>query len=435
MVTSVRNPVVVVSADAHVGPLASQLRDYVPKALHDDLDAYYKASAQASAAAEAAMARRVGALTGNVTRPAMDWNRQSAGHHDHGARIADMDRDGVVAEVLFHGSQNGEPIPFQSLRAALSGQSLGAEARELEAVGKHAYNEWLADFCAEAPERHIGLCQITIWDLEAATREVVWAHEHGLKGVNFPSPNPSLPSFEDPIWDPFFAVCAERNMVLNTHVGSTVDLEPRYLGPGAQSIRFVEQNWLGRRAMWLLTFTGAFDRHPDLKLVITELPGAWFASTIREMEATFYNPLTGANVQALLRHAPSYYAERNLFMGASYQSRQEACTAVEEDFAGHLMWGSDYPHIEGTWRFPQTPDEPPTTRLALANTFHGLPEDAVRQMCGENTMRVYGLDRAPLEAMAERIGPAFEDIDKAPDLSQVPEGYVGFGFRTRGAYS
>jgi predicted TIM-barrel fold metal-dependent hydrolase len=286
-----RRPLVVISADAHIGPLASELRPYVPATHHDELDASYRREEEAKGIQQAATARRVGALTGQVTGPAMEWNGQSLGHHDHDARVADLDRDGVVAEVIFHGSQNDERIPFQ--RPPTRSDSPTSAEREMEAVGRHAYNEWLADFCALAPERHIGLAQLPMWDLEVSRLEVIWAHEHGLRGVNFPSPSPLLPSFEDSVWEPFFAECAERDMVLNTHVGSTVDLEPRYVGAGAQSIRFVEQNWLGRRALWLLTFTGAFDRHPNLKLVITELPGAWFSSTIREMEATFYNPLTG----------------------------------------------------------------------------------------------------------------------------------------------
>ena len=29
------------------------------------------------------------------------------------ARLRDLDNDGVAAEVMFHDSQNGEPIPFQ----------------------------------------------------------------------------------------------------------------------------------------------------------------------------------------------------------------------------------------------------------------------------------------------------------------------------------
>ena len=47
-------------------------------------------------------------------RPASPRTRTSAptGHFDMHARLRDMDRDGIAAEVIFHGSQNFEPIPF-----------------------------------------------------------------------------------------------------------------------------------------------------------------------------------------------------------------------------------------------------------------------------------------------------------------------------------
>ena len=34
--------------------------------------------------------------------------------HDPVARQRDLEFEGIVAEVIFHGSQNDEPVPFQS---------------------------------------------------------------------------------------------------------------------------------------------------------------------------------------------------------------------------------------------------------------------------------------------------------------------------------
>src|SRR5688500_2211605 len=34
------------------------------------------------------------------------------GHYDVHARLRDLDDDGTAAEVIFHGSQNGQPIPW-----------------------------------------------------------------------------------------------------------------------------------------------------------------------------------------------------------------------------------------------------------------------------------------------------------------------------------
>jgi predicted TIM-barrel fold metal-dependent hydrolase len=81
--------------------------------------------------------------------------------------------------VIFHGSM----IPFVSPALGVKHQAGG----ELVAVGQHIYNCWLADFVSQAPHRHVGLAYLPMWDVDAAVAEVEWAHEAGLRGVNFPA--------------------------------------------------------------------------------------------------------------------------------------------------------------------------------------------------------------------------------------------------------
>jgi hypothetical protein len=66
-----------------------------------------------------------------------------------------------------------------------------------------------------------------------------------------------------------------------------------------------------------------------------------------------------------------------------------------------ILFGRDYPHPESTW--PNTPDW-------LRDCFRGVPEDELRLMLGENAIRFFGLDREPLAALAEKIGPTVDDI-------------------------
>jgi len=99
------------------------------------------------------------------------------------------------------------------------------------------------------------------------------------------------------------------------------------------------------------------------------------------------------------------------------------------------MWGSDYPHTEGTWLYSEDVDEVPVTRLSLANTFHDLDHDAIVKMVGQNAVECYGLDRNALMPTAERIGPRLGEIATEPDLSLVPSRYEGCGFREHGAWS
>jgi len=65
------------------------------------------------------------------------------------------------------------------------------------------------------------------------------------------------------------------------------------------------------------------------------------------------------------------------------------------------MWGSDYPHPEGTW---------PHTRAQMRETFTGLPEADLRAMLGGNAARLYGFDAEALSRVAARIGPRLEDF-------------------------
>ena len=107
---------------------------------------------------------------------------------------------------------------------------------------------------------------------------------------------------------------------------------------------------------------------------------------------------------------------------------------MREGYASQLMWGSDYPHIESTWQYTDDDDAVPVTRLALRNTFHSIPERETRAMLGENAIRVFGLDRGALTAVAARIGaPTVADL--AEPIDAVPAGASPVAFRTFGAWS
>jgi predicted TIM-barrel fold metal-dependent hydrolase len=410
-----------------------QLREYCPKDLLGEFDAFVESLPE----------DRIGSSLASMLDPpeiaAYRWNAQALGHNDVRARLRDMDRDGIACEVVFHSSANGEPMPFAhrlALRDRLTkrGATLDASAAALEVEGIKIFNRWLVDFCSVEPERHAGLCHVPMWDIEVSIAEIVWAHEHGLKGVNFPAPTSALPAYDDPVWDRFFAVCADRDMVLDTHIGGgEQSLYAAFKSPAFSPVFMMENPWLGRRGIWQLIFSGAFDRHPKLKLVLTELPGSWWELTVRDMDAIYHNPMT-RRVREHVKKEPSDYMASNVFMGASFQSRQEAEMAVVSGFDDRLMWGSDYPHPEGTWLYTENPDDPSLTRLSLANTFHDLPESPVRKMIGQNAIACYGLDTQKLDKVVERIGPDMTEVRSEPDLALVPNNYRGSGFRTIGAF-
>ena len=411
-------PVVVVSVDSHVGPrLADDLRPYCPSRHLDDFDRLVDQVAE--------LKRSVAGIADFLTRHP---NFGTPGHHDSAARLADQDYDGVAAAVIFHGSQNLEPLPFGPLFPGAP-----VDDRDMASVGLEIYNRWLADFVSLDPRRHVGLAYLPMWDVEAATAQIGWAHDHGLKGVNFPALRASeVLEYNDPAWDPFWAACEERDLPLVTHVGAAGNV--KYSGPEAIAIRQIETgSFFSQRAVWWLVFSGVFERFPGLKHVITETPGSWFPGLATELDAIWAmfstQPELNRAFYDKVPRKPSEYLHRNVFLGASFTSAHEAEQAVLHGFDAQLMWGSDYPHIEGTFVNPEGRDVPSVTRLALRNTFCSFTPDQIRRMVGGNAVDVYGLDGPALERVAASIGaPTIDELTTPIDA--VPEGASLHAFRS-----
>ena len=77
-----------------------------------------------------------------------------------------------------------------------------------------------------------------------------------------------------------------------------------------------------------------------------------------------------------------------------------------------LMWGADYPHLEGA---------APVHRLVLRHVFGGLPEADLRRILGGNACRVFGFDEAQLQAVADRVGPTVADLSAPISRDDIPE--------------
>jgi hypothetical protein len=125
-----------------------------------------------------------------------------------------------------------------------------------------------------------------------------------------------------------------------------------------------------------------------------------------------------------LPRMPSEYMRSNVFLGASFMSTYQATEAWREGYAENVLWGRDYPHIEGTWVPSEDPDAEPNTKLALRHVFSNVPTREALLMAGENAIGVYGLDAAYMASVADRIGaPTAADLsvplDKVPGVGHT----------------
>ena len=433
-------PLIIVSSDSHVGPrLAEDLRPYCPAQHLDDFDAYTRAYVEpiGSFGRAPGTGFAVAGVEPKEAPASRKRNFQTDGHHDIHARLRDMDYDGVAAEVIFHGSQNGQPFPFRLHLLAGAGKgNLPAEDPVIARVGNDIYNRWLSDFVSVEPHRHVGLAQLSMWDIAEAERDVLAAASLGLKGVNLPAHREGMTPYNDRAWDSFWATCADLGMVLANHGGQ---ITPEVSAPGAYQIASMELMAMSRvSVISRLVFGGVFERHPGLNLVITERPGAWLASVVDEMDSLFDSGSVSSPLDHLTKR-PSEYVHSNVFVGASFHARFEALAAARDGYADNICWGSDYPHTEGSFQFPSDWSDEPVTHLALRSTYAGLPHAVIRKMVGENAIRAYGLDRDALASTASRIAsPTIESIDRP--LDEIPQrggDLVGgsLAFRTVGVWS
>jgi predicted TIM-barrel fold metal-dependent hydrolase len=388
-----------ISADCHAGP--AEMADYRPylDAAHRPAFDDYVAAIRAYEARNA----KDQAHGGAPSRPGDE------GLWDVAARTRCLDADGVAAEIIY--AQGA--IPFGDYPAVASSNTEKvrfAATPDQAAAACRAYNRWLAELCAADPDRHIGIARIPLPDVGKCVAEVAWAKAAGLSGGVFLPPviHEEAPRYNDPVYEPLWAACEDHGMTLNLHGGAGLLYG---LGVEANALRLAEVDWFSRRSLWYLIFSGVFERHPRLHLALTEQRAHWVPAMLEELDSIYLWSGSKALRQVLPRTPSQYFAD-NCFVGASFMSRLE-CEARREIGVGNIMWGSDYPHQEGTW---------PWTDTALRWVFgaSGAPIEDVRAMVGENAARCYRLDLAAVRRKADQVGPPEASLRLPVSRDELP---------------
>jgi predicted TIM-barrel fold metal-dependent hydrolase len=407
--------VVVISSDCHAGALPATYNEYMPKRFHDAAGAWWLAYAremysragtffdQEAVEAYAGQAGegggRMRAFSDPGTRLAdadilgmlSDASSPFAprrGEFDASVRTRELDDDGIAGEVIFP-----QMAPFG---AGLM-QYRYAVTPEQSFAGCQAYNRWLADLCRANPRRHAGVALIDVEDIDATVKEIRAAKDMGLwGGVLLPTSTGAHPFYHHPRYEPLWAVCAELDMPLQSHSGWS----PDYGDTSSSTAMFIsEVDMWAQRPFTALLWSGAFERHPTLKYMLTEAGVGWVVEKLRVLEFKSRNPIF-RHFSKSLSLSPTEYFARNCYIGASFMTGHEGSFrhAIGVD---RLMWGSDYPHLEGTW---------PNTMKSLHDTFGTYPEDEIRAILGLNAAKAYGFDLDALAPIAERIGPSIAAI-------------------------
>jgi predicted TIM-barrel fold metal-dependent hydrolase len=423
-------PYVVVSADAHAAPDdLEHFLSYVDPARREAVAQFGDLSSSALSMfggvdpglvddpdpVRAVAARRLAGMGVDVDAAAdwlanygSDWVIPGDGD---GRRLAVLEEQAIHAEVTYPG-----PVLAGGISPAMY---LGAHASQgLEAVwpALHAYNRWLAEFCSAAPGRRAGCIPIDFHDIDRAVEEVAWARSAGLfGGVMLPamSVTSRLPGYADDYYEPFWSACEDQGMVVNLHTGasgSATDAKYLYDAKRGGMLGLYEVFVFTRRPLWFLIFGGVFDRHPALRVVVAENGVQWLPSLVRDMEQIF-DTHGAAPIRSNLQLRPAEYFDRHVFLAGSLMGRRDA-EMRQEIGIDRLMWGADYPHLEGA---------APVHRQVLGHVFGGLPEPDIRRILGHNAISIWGFDAAQLQVVADRVGPTVDDLSTPLPLAEIPK--------------
>lgn len=258
---------------------------------------------------------------------------QNTGGWDPAQRLQDQDIDGIGAEVLYPTIGLSllavEDVPFQKALTA-------------------AYNTWLADFCADAPDRLIGLALICVDDIEWSVQEL------------------------------------ERTRKLGLHAAGS---RRRESTAGLPPVRRLVSSILGtshavQESLTEMLVGGIFGRHPALKVISAENDITWLPSYMERLAHDFpkMRKFVVQDVEYPYPLAPIDYFRQNVY--ATFEDEVAGVQIRHHIGIDKLMWASDYPHEDSTW---------PDSRAVLAQNLAGVPAEEAALIARKNVLSVYNL--------------------------------------------
>ena len=304
-------------------------------------------------------------------------------------RLQEQDMDGLHAEVLFPNMQLGPRL----WRTMADDDAYRAAVR--------AYNDWLGEeYCPVSRDRLIGLGGVPWTTRDDAVAELEHCAMLGLKGVAlgvFPS-GKSYPTPED---DRFWAAALDMKMPLTVHVGFD------RLGPRAAEPTFVYRDadpaavakvpgrtiveWMAllglppALSLTQMIMSGVFDRLPDLQVFFAETRLGWVPFWMEEADYWYERHRHWAerllNLKPL-RQRPSDYVRQHILFSVQHVER----VAIELRHhlgVDHVMFATDFPHIECDW---------PNTRPFAERLFAGLPGDEAFKIAAGNVLGYFRLE-------------------------------------------
>jgi predicted TIM-barrel fold metal-dependent hydrolase len=287
--------------------------------------------------------------------------------------LAELERDGVYGAVLI-----GRISVFD-----------GGIPTDADVAYCRLVNDWLAETWGPYLDRVAPGIYLPFKDVSASVRELERAAGMGLRPALLPDGIFDRP-YHLPEWEPLWEAANSLRVPITMHVGGLrfpqgKDVQPY---PGRSFVGWYNQCvGMGETLGWL-TYSGVFERYPDLHVVMTEGYAAWLAFAIQFFDHHWsdsrFGQLSNLNKgpwAAKLEAPPSVYLKRQAhatFMWDPLAIRARDITGID-----CLLWGNDYPHNEGSFPYSQE---------WVDKQFAGVPETDVDAMVRGTAARLFGIN-------------------------------------------
>ena len=284
------------------------------------------------------------------------------GCYEPTARIADMDTDGVYAQLCFPS--------FPRFGGTLFLEGLDLQLAHLCVM---AYNDFIIDEWAAAfPSRLIPMIILQLWDPELAAAEIARCASKGAKAITFPEATTplGLPSFHTDHWDPVFAAAQECGLPILMHFGSSG--KPPETAPDAPIVVWVST--MGTNSMVCaadLVFSPIFHKYPKLKVGLAEGGIGWIPYLLQRLDYVWerHRWYTGINTEI----PPSEIFKNNIW--GCFIDDVAGLELRDTIGINKICFESDYPHSDSLW---------PNSRKRLSEQLKDIPDEESRRIAEDN---------------------------------------------------
>ncbi|PKB14343.1 putative TIM-barrel fold metal-dependent hydrolase [Novosphingobium kunmingense] len=296
-------------------------------------------------------------------------DNERRGIREIAGRLVDMELEGIDAEICF--------------------PSLGLwlyclDDAEAEAASARLYNDWNDSFLGSHPNRFVRCGMLPALDFSNTLAELDYLAAKGFTAAMLPAVTPpGLAKYNDEKWDPVFAKAANLGIVFVMHTGTGLETVVHERGPGAGIINYTKQMMDAQNSVQYLVAGGVLDRNPGAKVAFIESGASWLvalAERMDEVEEAHHNFV----FPKLSRRCSQIIDDQ---VWASFQHDRACITAAAAKLPGarNVMWGSDYPHAEGTF---------PISRRIVDDLFEDLAvdEQTRRDILGLNAARLFRIE-------------------------------------------